>query len=90
MKTTFQKPSDAIGLSAVVKVTLYKATPYVRGGVYVEEIMGVKEVIIPLDPTLLTYDTFNWSGYYLNLVKLADKAGSQFIHPCSVLLIGVI
>jgi hypothetical protein len=90
MKTNFSSPSEIDGLTALVKITVHEFMPFVRSGQMIEKVIDRKEVEIPLDGTLLTYDTIMWSGYYLNLEKLATRAASQFSNPISVQLIDVL
>jgi hypothetical protein len=90
MKTNFSTPSEIDGLKAKVMITEYEFQPFVRDGQLIEKIIDRKEVEIPLDGTLLTHDTCSWSGYFLNLQKLATRAANQFSNPISVQLIDVL
>jgi len=90
MKTNFSNPSEIDGLTALVKITEYEFQPFVRDGQLIEKVIDRKQVEIPLDSTLLTHDTCSWSGYFLNLQKLATRAARQFSNPISVQLIDVL
>ena len=89
MLTSFSTPDQVSGLTATVIITEYEFSPYVRDGRLIEKIIDRKEVEIPLDETLLTKDTVMWSGYFLNLSKLANRAARNYTNNVSVQLIDV-
>ena len=90
MKTNFSSPSEIDGLTALVKITVHEFRPFVRSGQFIEKVIDRKQVEIPLDGTLLTYDTILWSGYFLNLSKLVNRAAKDYTNNVSVQLINII
>ena len=89
MLTSFSTPDQVSGLTATVMITEYEFSPYVKDGRYVEKVIDRKQVEIPLDETLLTKDTIMWTGYFLNLSKLVNRAARNYTNNVSVQLIDV-
>lgn len=78
-QTTFNNPSEALGKTIRIKVNFFKGKVTVFRGDsnYKDMLLGTEELTIGITENLLTYDTFTWSGYYVNQQLLSKFVASM-------------